>query len=163
MTTTLDARTLMERLIAFPTVSRDSNLDLIDFVEKYLNGHGIESTRVPDETGQKAALYAHVGPQIDGGVVLSGHTDVVPVDGQAWDTDPFEVVEKGDKLYGRGTCDMKGGISAAVIAMEAILEENINFPGVIEISGTVDEAISYSHLTLATIFLLVFFCVRFLI
>ncbi len=108
MATTLDARTLMERLIAFPTVSRDSNLDLIDFVEGYLGEHGISSTRVPDPTGLKAALYAHVGPQVEGAVVLSGHTDVVPVDGQAWDSDPFVVIEKGDKIYGRGTCDMKG-------------------------------------------------------
>jgi acetylornithine deacetylase len=92
MAETLDPRTLMERLIAFPTVSRDSNLDLIDFVEGYLSDHGISSTRVPDETGTKAALYAHVGPDVDGGVVLSGHTDVVPVDGQAWDTDPFTVI-----------------------------------------------------------------------
>ena len=128
MTTTLDARTLMERLIAFPTVSRDSNLDLIDFVEKYLNEHGIESTRVPDETGQKAALYAHVGPQIDGGVVLSGHTDVVPVDGQAWDTDPFEVVEKGDKLYGRGTCDMKGFDALSIWALVEAKKRGVTRP-----------------------------------
>ncbi|AGI72583.1 putative acetylornithine deacetylase ArgE [Octadecabacter arcticus 238] len=128
MTTTLDARTLMERLIAFPTVSRDSNLDLIDFVEKYLNGHGIESTRVPDETGQKAALYAHVGPQIDGGVVLSGHTDVVPVDGQAWDTDPFEAVEKGDKLYGRGTCDMKGFDALSIWALVEAKKRGVTRP-----------------------------------
>lgn len=117
MTTTLDARTLMERLIGFPTVSRDSNLDLIDFVETYLKSHGIPSTRVPDETGQKAALYAHVGPQVKGAVVLSGHTDVVPVDGQAWDTDPFEVIEKGGKLYGRGTCDMKGFDALSIWAL----------------------------------------------
>ena len=128
MTTTLDARTLMERLIAFPTVSRDSNLDLIEFVEKYLNGHGIASTRVPDETGQKAALYAHVGPQIDGGVVLSGHTDVVPVDGQAWDTDPFEVVEKGDKLYGRGTCDMKGFDALSIWALVEAKKRGVTRP-----------------------------------
>ena len=117
MTTTLDARTLMERLIGFPTVSRDSNLDLIDFVETYLKSHGIPSTRVPDETGQKAALYAHVGPQVKGAVVLSGHTDVVPVDGQAWDTDPFEVIEKDGKLYGRGTCDMKGFDALSIWAL----------------------------------------------
>jgi acetylornithine deacetylase len=128
MTTTLDARTLMERLIAFPTVSRDSNLYLIEFVEKYLNGHGIASTRVPDETGQKAALYAHVGPQIDGGVVLSGHTDVVPVDGQAWDTDPFEVVERGDKLYGRGTCDMKGFDALSIWALVEAKKRGVTRP-----------------------------------
>ena len=76
---TLTARELMDRLVGFPTVSRDSNLELIDFVENYLNDLGVPSTRVPNEEGTKAALYAHVGPKVDGGVVLSGHTDVVPV------------------------------------------------------------------------------------
>ena len=128
MTTTLSARVLMERLIAFPTVSRDSNLDLIDFVEGYLADHGISSTRVPDETGDKAALYAHVGPQVEGGVVLSGHTDVVPIDGQAWDTDPFEVVEKGDKLFGRGTCDMKGFDALAIWALVEAKKRGVTRP-----------------------------------
>ncbi|WP_296417196.1 acetylornithine deacetylase [Pseudooctadecabacter sp.] len=117
MTQTLTARALMEKLISFPTVSRDSNLPLIEWVEGYLADHDIPSTRVPDATGQKAALYAHVGPQVEGGVVLSGHTDVVPVDGQAWDTDPFEVVEKDGRLYGRGTCDMKGFDALSIWAM----------------------------------------------
>ena len=117
MTDKLTPRALMERLIAFPTVSRDSNLDLIDFVETYLSDHGIAATRVPDETGTKAALYAHVGPEEAGGGVLSGHTDVVPVDGQAWDTDPFTVTERDGKLYGRGTCDMKGFDALAIWAM----------------------------------------------
>ncbi|AKS45715.1 acetylornithine deacetylase [Octadecabacter temperatus] len=128
MTTTLDARTLMERLIAFPTVSRDSNLELIGFVESYLSEHGINSTRVPDETGEKAALYAHVGPQVEGAIVLSGHTDVVPVDGQAWDTDPFEVVEKGDKLFGRGTCDMKGFDALSIWALVEAKKRNVTRP-----------------------------------
>ncbi|MCW1951022.1 MAG: acetylornithine deacetylase [Octadecabacter sp.] len=128
MTKTLDARTLMERLIAFPTVSRDSNLDLIRFVEGYLAEHGIKSTRVPDETGEKAALYAHVGPQVDGAIVLSGHTDVVPVDGQAWDTDPFEVVEIGDKIYGRGTCDMKGFDALSIWALVEAKKRGVTRP-----------------------------------
>lgn len=128
MTATLDARTLMDRLIAFPTVSRDSNLDLIDFVERYLADHGIKSTRVPDTTGTKAALYAHVGPQVEGGIVLSGHTDVVPVDGQAWDTDPFTVTQKGDKLYGRGTCDMKGFDALAIWALVEAKNRGVTRP-----------------------------------
>ncbi|MFQ3184083.1 MAG: acetylornithine deacetylase [Alteromonas macleodii] len=128
MTTTLDARTLMERLIGFSTVSSDSNLDLIDFVERYLRGHGISSTRVPDETGHKAALYAHVGPQVNGAVVLSGHTDVVPVDGQAWDTYPFEVVEKGNRLYGRGTCDMKGFDALSIWALVEAKKRGVTRP-----------------------------------
>ncbi len=73
---TSHARTLMDKLVSFPTVSRDSNLELIDFVEGYLDGYGVKSTRVPNEDGTKAAIYAHIGPQVEGGVVLSGHTDV---------------------------------------------------------------------------------------
>ena len=91
---------MIERLIAFNTVSRDSNLELIEFVEEYLHSHGIASTRVPNDTGDKSNLYATVGPQEAGGVVLSGHTDVVPVDGQSWDTDPFCITPKEGRLYG---------------------------------------------------------------
>ena len=91
---------LMSRLISFPTVSRDSNLPLIDWVETYLNSHGITSHRWPDPNQpEKAALFAHVGPDVEGAVVLSGHTDVVPIDGQPWDSDPWEVVQKDGKYY----------------------------------------------------------------
>ncbi|MEL6701634.1 MAG: acetylornithine deacetylase, partial [Pseudomonadota bacterium] len=117
MTQILTAREMLDRLIAFPTVSRDSNLPLIDWVEDYLNGHGITCHRDYDETGQKANLYAHIGPEIEGGVVLSGHTDVVPVDGQDWVTDPWTVVEKDGRLYGRGTTDMKGFVALALAAV----------------------------------------------
>ncbi len=102
------AQEMMAKLVSFPTVSSESNLELLDFVEGYLSDYGVESFRVYDSTGQKANLYAQIGPDVEGGVVFSGHTDVVPVAGQAWDSDPFEVVEKDGKLYGRGTCDMKG-------------------------------------------------------
>ncbi|NBT33629.1 MAG: M20/M25/M40 family metallo-hydrolase, partial [Rhodobacteraceae bacterium] len=117
-----DARLLLEQLVSFPTVSRDSNLDLVDFVEGYLTSHGISSVRVPNDDGTKAALYAHVGPTIDGGVVLSGHTDVVPVDGQAWTSDPFTVTERDGKLFGRGTCDMKGFDALSLWAMAQAAE-----------------------------------------
>jgi acetylornithine deacetylase len=106
--THLDPLALMTKLISFPTVSRESNLPLVDWLESYLDSHGIPAHRVYDETGEKAALFAHVGPDVEGGIVLSGHTDVVPVDGQAWDTDPWTVIEKDGKYFGRGTCDMKG-------------------------------------------------------
>ena len=106
---------LMSRLISFPTVSRDSNLPLIDWVENYLKTHGITSHRWPDPNQpEKAALFAHVGPDVEGAVVLSGHTDVVPIDGQPWDSDPWEVVQKDGKYYGRGTCDMKGFDALAI-------------------------------------------------
>ena len=133
------ARDLMEKLIAFPTVSTESNLALIDFVESYLADLGVASTRVPDATGQKASLYAHIGPQVAGGVVLSGHTDVVPVAGQAWDTDPFTVTEKDGKLYGRGTCDMKGFDALALSAVPLALESGIKRP--LQIALSYDEEI----------------------
>ena len=115
--THLDPLALMTKLISFPTVSRDSNLPLVDWVESYLDSHGILAHRVYDETGKKAALFAHVGPDVEGGIVLSGHTDVVPVDGQAWDTDPWTVIEKDGKYFGRGTCDMKGFDALSIWAM----------------------------------------------
>jgi acetylornithine deacetylase len=116
MTNVLSPRALLDRLVSFPTVSRDSNLPLVDWVEEYLGTHGITCHRDYDETGTKASLYAHAGPEVGGGVILSGHTDVVPVDGQAWVTDPFSVVERDGKLYGRGTCDMKGFDALAIWA-----------------------------------------------
>ena len=113
----LSPEAIMARLVEFPTVSRDSNLDLVEWVEDYLAGHGIAAHRHPDETGQKAALFAHVGPQVAGGVVLSGHTDVVPVDGQAWSSDPFTVTEREGRYYGRGCADMKGFDALAIWAL----------------------------------------------
>lgn len=105
---------MIRRLVAFDTVSRHSNLELIHFVRDYLAGHGVQSHLVGNAEGTKANLYATVGPNVEGGVVLSGHTDVVPVDGQPWDTDPFSVTEKNGRLYGRGTCDMKGFCAVAL-------------------------------------------------
>ncbi|KPA21989.1 Acetylornithine deacetylase [Shimia sp. SK013] len=118
MTERLSPRAILDKLVSFPTVSHDTNLPLIDWVEGYLASHGIDAFRHPHETDPaKAALFAHVGPPVEGAVVLSGHTDVVPVEGQPWSTDPFEVVEKDGKLYGRGTCDMKGFDALAIWAM----------------------------------------------
>lgn len=113
----LSARQVLERLVAFPTVSTDSNLALVDWLEGYLAGHGIECHRHWNEDRTKAALMAHAGPRVAGGVVLSGHSDVVPVAGQDWATDPWTVVERDGRLYGRGTCDMKGYVALAVWAL----------------------------------------------
>ena len=113
----LSPRDLLDRLVSFPTVSRDSNLALVDWLEGYLQGHGIETHRHWNEDRQKAALMAHAGPRVDGAVVLSGHSDVVPVDGQVWTSDPWTVVERGGRLYGRGTCDMKGYVALSVWAL----------------------------------------------
>ena len=101
-------REMIEALVAIPTVSRDSNLACIDFIRDYLAGYGVESTLVGNEDGSKANLFATVGPMVPGGVVLSGHTDVVPVDGQDWSSDPFVSEIRGDRMYGRGVSDMKG-------------------------------------------------------
>jgi acetylornithine deacetylase len=114
---TLTPRAILDRLVAFPTVSRDSNLDLVDWVEGYLISHGIAAHKHWNEDRTKAALFAHVGPLVPGGVVLSGHTDVVPVDGQDWSRDPWVVVEQDGRLYGRGTCDMKGFDALAIWAL----------------------------------------------
>ncbi|WP_171167289.1 acetylornithine deacetylase [Ruegeria sp. HKCCA0370] len=120
---------IMTQLISFPTVSRDTNLPLVDWVQDYLQGHGIESHRWPDpDQPHKAAIFAHVGPSEEGAVVLSGHTDVVPVDGQPWDTDPFTVTEKDGKYFGRGTCDMKGFDALAIWALVEAHHANISRP-----------------------------------
>jgi len=114
---TLDrAIALLDRLVAFDTESSRSNLPLIDFVEDYLLGLGARFTRIPNAEGDKAALFVTIGPDVDGGIVLSGHTDVVPVTGQQWTSPPFTLRRDGDKLYGRGTCDMKG-FDALCLAM----------------------------------------------
>jgi acetylornithine deacetylase len=107
-------REMLEKLIAFPTVSRDSNLELIEFVANYLDDHRVQARLVASGDGRKANLYATVGPEIEGGVVLSGHTDVVPVDGQNWDSDPFLLHEVDGRPVGRGTCDMKSFLAIAL-------------------------------------------------
>ncbi len=114
----LSPKDILDRLVSFPTVSRDSNLALVDWVADYLKSHGIEPHIWPDpDQPHKAAIFAHVGPWKEGAVVLSGHTDVVPIDGQPWDTDPFVVTEKDGKYFGRGTCDMKGFDALAIWAL----------------------------------------------
>lgn len=106
-------------LVAFDTTSRESNLPLIDHVEAKLKALGARCVRIPSEDGRKANLHAVIGPDVDGGVVLSGHTDVVPVDGQPWSTDPWVLTELDGRLYGRGTCDMKG-FSACALALAPV-------------------------------------------
>ena len=113
----LTARQLLDQLVAFPTVSSDTNLPLIHFVRDYFAEHGIDSIIIPNIDGAKAGLIAQVGPNVAGGVALSGHSDVVPVEGQDWSTDPWSVVYKEGRLYGRGTCDMKGFVALAMAAL----------------------------------------------
>lgn len=135
----LSARDILEKLVSFPTVSRDSNLDLVDWVEAYLDDFGVKAHRVLNAEGTKASLYANVGPEVEGGVILSGHTDVVPVDGQAWSSDPWKVVERAGRLYGRGTCDMKGFDAIALAAVPLALERGIRRP--LQIALSRDEEI----------------------
>ncbi|MEM1341161.1 MAG: acetylornithine deacetylase [Pseudomonadota bacterium] len=124
----LSARGLLDKLVSFPTVSRESNLPLIDWVEDYLDGFGVTCHRDYDVTGKKASVFAHIGPEEDGAVILSGHTDVVPVDGQDWSTDPFSVTERDGRLYGRGTCDMKGFDALALSLVAPALERGLKRP-----------------------------------
>jgi acetylornithine deacetylase len=105
---------MLERLVAFPTVSRDSNLPLVDWAEEYLTAWGARCRRTWNREGTKANLLATLGPDAPGGVVLSGHTDVVPVDGQDWASDPFVLVEREGRLFGRGAVDMKGFLAVAL-------------------------------------------------
>ncbi len=117
MTETLTPRQILEALIGFPTVSDTSNLELVSWVEDYLAAQGVECHRYWNEDRQKAALMAHAGPRIAGAVVLSGHSDVVPVEGQSWTSDPWVLTERDGRLYGRGSCDMKGYVALAIWAL----------------------------------------------
>jgi acetylornithine deacetylase len=119
---------LLQRLVAFDTTSALSNLELIAWIEDYLAGHGVASRRVASADGKKANLLATVGPSIPGGVVLSGHTDVVPVKGQPWTSDPFVLTRRDGKLFGRGTCDMKGFIALALAAVPDMLAASPSRP-----------------------------------
>ncbi len=123
-----DIKDILAKLIAFDTVSRHSNLALIDYIQDYLQGFGIESRLVPNADNTKTNLYATVGPNTAGGIILSGHTDVVPVDGQDWHTDPFQLVEKDNKYFGRGTCDMKGYLAICLAAVPAMKAANLKRP-----------------------------------
>ena len=120
--------THLAKLIAFPSVSRDSNLDLIAYVKDVLSGLGIASTLVHNEDGRKANLWATIGPADTPGVVLSGHTDVVPVEGQAWTSDPFYLTRRDGNLYGRGSADMKGFIGCCLAMAERAVTASLKTP-----------------------------------
>lgn len=123
-----DSLAMIRRLVAFDTTSRNSNLELIAFVQDYLDGFGIKSQLMRDETGQKANLYATIGPDDRAGYALSGHTDVVPVDGQDWASDPWEVKEADGRLYGRGTTDMKGFVGVVLAAVPELAKRQLTTP-----------------------------------
>ncbi|MFO2463501.1 acetylornithine deacetylase [Pseudomonas sp. 15FMM2] len=124
----LRSRALLARLVSFATVSRDSNLSLIEFVRDYLQGLGVDCELIYNPERTKANLLASIGPQVAGGVVLSGHTDVVPVDGQAWTVEPFCLSEAQGKLFGRGTADMKGYLASVLAAVPIFLASPLRRP-----------------------------------
>ena len=130
---------LLNTLIGFDTTSYNSNLELIEFIQSYLSSYGIDSTLIHDESGKKANLYATIGRTDIGGVMLSGHTDVVPVAGQDWDTDPFSLTESSDKLYGRGSADMKGFIALVLSRVPEMVSSELTKP--IHLAFSYDEEI----------------------
>jgi len=134
------AREILDHLVSFPTVSLDTNVPLIDWVETYLDEIGVKSERLvkPDEP-TKHAIFCQVGPDVPGGVVLSGHTDVVPVEGQGWTSDPWTVTERDGRLFGRGTCDMKGFDALALHALQRALKAGLKRP--LQIALSYDEEI----------------------
>lgn len=122
------AAELMARLVAFDTTSHKTNLPLVRFVEDYLAQHGVASYLVPSQDSQKASLFATIGPAGVSGIGLSGHTDVVPVDGQTWDSDPFTVVERDGRYFGRGTSDMKGFLACVLAAVPDFKRRALKVP-----------------------------------
>lgn len=119
---------MLQQVISFDTVSSKSNLALINFVEQQLGRFGCEFQQFTSPDGEKANLWATIGPDVEGGIVLSGHTDVVPVTGQPWDTDPFTLTKKDGRYYGRGTCDMKSFIALALAYLPAMHDAPLKRP-----------------------------------
>ncbi|MBP0617708.1 acetylornithine deacetylase [Jiella mangrovi] len=135
----LKSRDILADLVGFDTTSRNSNLALIDHVADYLSGFGILCERIFDETGEKANLFATIGPADQPGIVLSGHTDVVPVDGQDWTSEPFRLIERDGRLIGRGACDMKGFLASALAAVPAMVAADLKRP--IHLAFSYDEEV----------------------
>lgn len=123
-----ETKSLLRDLVGYDTTSRNSNLPLIEHVADYLSDHGASTRLIPSADGTKANLFATIGPDIPGGVVLSGHSDVVPVDGQNWSTDPFTLTEADGRLYGRGSADMKGFIAGTLAMTPRFAEMDLQRP-----------------------------------
>jgi len=153
----MNSAQILERLVSFPTVSRDSNLSLIEFVREFLTACGASTRIYMDVGGRKANLYASIGPTEQRGILLSGHTDVVPVEGQKWSTDPFELRERGERLYARGSSDMKGFLACALHAARRAAEAPLRMPlqlafsydeeiGCLGVRSLIDDMAGWSHL-----------------
>ena len=125
----MNVEEILANLVSFPVLGGQSNINILNWIKEHLNSHGIESYLVPNKENNKASLHCRIGPAVDGGVILSGHMDVVPVEGQNWETDPFVLTDKNDgKLYGRGTCDMKGFLACCLAAIPKMMNANLKKP-----------------------------------
>lgn len=134
-----DAKAILAALVGFDTTSRHSNLALIEWIEIYLARFGVKGMRIPDASGEKANLLVSIGPADRPGFVLSGHTDVVPVDGQQWASDPFTLVERDGRLFGRGACDMKGFLAVCLAHVPAMVAQPLARP--IHLAFSYDEEV----------------------
>lgn len=130
---------ILERLVGFESISGCPTHGIVSYIQDYLSSHGVETTLSYDDAQERANVFATIGPQIDGGVVLNGHTDVVPVEGQAWSTDPFSLTRKGDRLFGRGAVDMKGFLACVLASVPHFKSANLQRP--IHIAFSYDEEI----------------------
>ncbi len=119
---------ILAELVSFPILGGDSNLAIVNYITSYLDKYGVTYQLIPNDEGTKTLIHARIGPAVDGGIILSGHTDVVPVEGQDWDTDPFELVEKEGKLYARGSCDMKGFLACCLAIVPATMKADLKRP-----------------------------------
>ena len=124
----MTATQILTHLVSFPVFGGDPNLEIVGWVKQYLTDHGVAYQTIPDETGTKEAIHCRIGPAADGGIILSGHLDVVPVEGQPWDTDPFVLTERAGKLYGRGSCDMKGFVACCLAAVPVFQAAKLQRP-----------------------------------
>ncbi len=125
----MTAQEILTKLVSFPVLGGQSNLSIMQWIKDYIEKYGVETHLVPNEEGNKASLHCRIGPAVDGGVILSGHMDVVPVEGQDWDTDPFQLTDKGDgKLYGRGSCDMKGFLACCLAVLPEMVKADLKTP-----------------------------------
>lgn len=125
----MSVENILKDLVAFPVLGGESNLSIIHWIKEYIESHGVEAHLLHNEEKNKASLHCRIGPAVDGGIILSGHTDVVPVEGQEWHTDPFVLTDKGDgKLYGRGSCDMKGFIACCLEVLPDMIKADLKTP-----------------------------------
>ena len=125
----MNVNEILAKLVSFPVLGGQSNMSILNWIKEYLESYGVQVYLVPNVKGNKASLHCRIGPPTDGGVILSGHMDVVPVEGQEWATDPFTLTDKGDeKLYGRGSCDMKGFLACCLAALPQMIKADLKKP-----------------------------------